>query len=93
MGNMMINHLAGGTGGIEHFFEQFAGPLQASFKGLGNPELTSEVQKKLIDSVHEEVGSRTIEQLEAERDEQLIELLALKAVAKFKSEAPRVKAA
>jgi 3-hydroxyacyl-CoA dehydrogenase len=93
MGNMMINHLAGGTGGIEHFFEQFAGPLQASFKGLGNPELTPEVQKKLIDSVHEEVGSRTIEQLEAERDEQLIELLALKAVAKFKSEAPRVKAA
>src|SRR6201987_2251597 len=42
MGNMMINHLAGGPGGIEHFFEQFAGPLQASFKGLGNPELTPE---------------------------------------------------
>jgi 3-hydroxyacyl-CoA dehydrogenase len=78
MGNMMINHLAGGPGGIEHFFEQFAGPLQASFKGLGNPELTPEVQKKLIDSVHEEVGSRTIEELEAERDELLIGLLQLR---------------
>jgi 3-hydroxyacyl-CoA dehydrogenase len=93
MGNMMINHLAGGTGGIEHFFEQFAGPLQGSFKGLGNPELTPDVQRKLIDEVHAEVGSRTIEQLEAERDEQLIELLALKAVAKSKSDALRVKAA
>jgi 3-hydroxyacyl-CoA dehydrogenase len=78
MGNMMINHLAGGQGGIEHFFEQFAGPLQASFKGLGNPELTPEVQKKLIDSVHEEVGARTIAELEAERDELLIGLLQLR---------------
>jgi 3-hydroxyacyl-CoA dehydrogenase len=82
MGNMMINHLAGGPGGIEHFFEQFAGPLQASFKGLGNPELTPEVQKKLADSVHAEAGSRTIAELEALRDEQLIGLLALKARAR-----------
>jgi carnitine 3-dehydrogenase len=81
MGNMMLNHLGGGPGGLEHFFEQFAGPLQASFKGLGNPELTPDVQKKLIDSVHEEVGSRTIEQLEAERDELLIGLLKLRAKA------------
>jgi 3-hydroxyacyl-CoA dehydrogenase len=79
MGNMMLNHLGGGAGGIEHFFEQFAGPLQASFKGLGNPELTPEVQKKLVDSVHAEVGSRTIEELEAERDDLLIGLLALRA--------------
>jgi 3-hydroxyacyl-CoA dehydrogenase len=78
MGNMMINHLAGGPGGIEHFFEQFAGPLQASFKGLGNPELTPELQKVLSDSVHEEVGSRTIQELEAERDELLLGLLALR---------------
>src|SRR6478672_189712 len=79
MGNMMINHLAGGPGGIEHFFEQFGGPLQASFKGLGNPDLTPEVQQKLINSVHEEVGSRTIEELEAERDELLIGLLQLRS--------------
>ena len=79
MGNMMINHLAGGPGGIEHFLEQFAGPLQASFKGLGNPELTPEVQQKLIEGVHEEVGSRSIAELEAERDELLLGLLELRA--------------
>jgi 3-hydroxyacyl-CoA dehydrogenase len=78
MGNMKINHLAGGTGGIEHFFEQFAGPLQASFKGLGDPELTPEVQKKLIDSVHAEIGSRTIAELEAERDALLLGLIELR---------------
>jgi hypothetical protein len=40
--------------------------------------LTPEVQKKLIDSVHEEVGSRTIEELEAKRDDNLLGLLELR---------------
>src|ERR1700743_3475655 len=67
MGNMMLNHLGGGPGGIEHFFQQFAGPMQVSWKSLGTPELTPQVQKTLIDSVHAEVGTRTIAELEAER--------------------------
>ena len=78
MGNMMLNHLAGGPRGIEHFFEQFAGPMAASWKSLGSPVLTPEVQRKLIDSVQAEVGSRTVEQLEAERDELLLGLLELR---------------
>jgi len=40
--------------------------------------LTPEVQKKLIDSVHTEAGSRTIEELEAERDEVLLGLIELR---------------
>jgi len=42
-------------------------------------ELTPEVQKKLIDGVRAEVGSRTIEELEAERDEILLGLLELRS--------------
>ena len=79
MGNMMLNHLGGGPGGIEHFFEQFAGPLQNSWKALGSPELTPELQKRLINSVHAEVGSRSIAELEAERDEILLGLLELRS--------------
>jgi 3-hydroxyacyl-CoA dehydrogenase len=78
MGNMMLTHLGGGPGGIEHFLHQFAGPMTASWKTLGSPVLTPEVQKKLIDGVHAEVGSRTIEELEAERDEILLGLLELR---------------
>jgi 3-hydroxyacyl-CoA dehydrogenase len=78
MGNMMLNHLGGGQGGIEHFFQQFAGPMTAWWKVLGLPVLTPEVQKKLIDSVHAEVGSRSIDELEAERDEMLLGLLELR---------------
>jgi 3-hydroxyacyl-CoA dehydrogenase len=78
MGNMMLNHLGGGPGGIEHFFQQFSGPMTAWWKTLGSPVLTPEVQKKLIDSVHAEVGSRSIAELEAERDEVLLGLLELR---------------
>jgi 3-hydroxyacyl-CoA dehydrogenase len=78
MGNMMLNHLGGGPGGIEHFFQQFAGPMTAWWKTLGAPTLTPEVQKKLIDSVHAEVGSRTVQELEAERDEILLGLIELR---------------
>jgi 3-hydroxyacyl-CoA dehydrogenase len=78
MGNMMLNHLGGGPGGIEHFFQQFAGPMTAWWKTLGSPVLTAEVQKKLIDSVHAEVGSRSIAELEAERDEVLLGLIELR---------------
>ena len=74
MGNMMLNHL----GGIEHFFQQFTGPMTAWWKTLGSPVLTPEVQKKLVDSVHAEVGSRSIEELEAERDEILLGLIELR---------------
>ena len=78
MGNMMLNHLGGGPGGIEHFFHQFSGPMTAWWKTLGSPVLTPEVQQNLIDSVHAEVGSRSIAELEAERDEVLLGLLELR---------------
>jgi 3-hydroxyacyl-CoA dehydrogenase len=81
MGNMMLNHLGGGPGGIEHFFQQFTGPMSAWWRVLGQPVLTPEVQKKLIDSVHAEVGSRSIGELEAQRDEVLLGLLELRAKA------------
>jgi 3-hydroxyacyl-CoA dehydrogenase len=78
MGNMLLNHLGGGQGGIEHFFQQFNGPMTAWWKVLGQPVLTPEVQKKLIDSVHAEVGSRSIDELAAERDEMLMGLIELR---------------
>ena len=85
MGGMMLNHLGGGPGGIEHFFQQFTGPMTAWWKTLGSPVLTPEVQKELINSVHAEVGSRTIEELEAERDEVLLGLIELRRQAGKKS--------
>jgi 3-hydroxyacyl-CoA dehydrogenase len=78
MGSLLLNHLGGGQGGIEHFFEQFAGPMTAWWKVLGQPVLTTEVQKKLVESVREEVGERSIEELATVRDEMLLELIDLR---------------
>ncbi len=79
MGQLMLNHLGGGPGGIEHFFQQFTGPMTAWWQVLGQPELTPEVQKKLIDGVHAEGGSRSVAELEADRDEMLLGLLEIRA--------------
>jgi 3-hydroxyacyl-CoA dehydrogenase len=92
MGNMMLNHLGGGPGGIEHFFQQFTGPMTAWWKVLGQPVLTLEVQEKLIESVHTEVGSRSIPELEAQRDEVLLGLLELRAKAEKSSAEPKTAA-
>ena len=75
MGNMMLNHLGGGPGGMSTSSSSSTGPMDAFWKALGSPMLTPEVQKKLIDSVHVEAGFRTIEELEAERDEVLLGLI------------------
>jgi len=78
MGNMMLNHLGGGPGGIEHFFQQFSGPMTAWWKTLGSPVLTPEVQETLIESVRAAVGTQTIRDLENQRDDVLLGLLELR---------------
>jgi 3-hydroxyacyl-CoA dehydrogenase len=78
MGQVLLNHLGGGPGGIEHFFEQFTKPMTAWWKVLGAPELTPELQRKLADGLHAEVGSRSVAELEAQRDEVLLGLLELR---------------
>jgi 3-hydroxyacyl-CoA dehydrogenase len=78
MGQVLLNHLGGGPGGIEHFFDQFTGSFTAWWKVLGSPELTPEVKRKLIDGLHAEVGTRSIPELAAQRDEILLGLLELR---------------
>jgi hypothetical protein len=41
-------------------------------------KIRPEVQKQLIDSVRAEVGSRSVDELAAERDEMLLELIKLR---------------
>jgi 3-hydroxyacyl-CoA dehydrogenase len=90
MGQVLLNHLGGGEGGIEHFFAQFTGPMTAWWKVLGSPVLTPELQQTLIDGLHAEVGSRSIDELAAQRDEVLLGLLELRANSEKASLVPKI---
>jgi 3-hydroxyacyl-CoA dehydrogenase len=78
MGPHLIFHLAGGQGGMRHFMEHLAGPVGDWWGDLGRPTLTPEVRSAIVKGVDEEAGGRTIDDLEAERDEALVRLLALR---------------
>ena len=79
MGPTLLYHLGGGPGGIEHFFDQFTGPLNAWFKVLGTPDITPEIRAKVIAGVTEEIAGRSIETLSDERDAALMGLLKIRA--------------
>jgi 3-hydroxyacyl-CoA dehydrogenase len=78
MGPTMLYHLGGGAGGIEHFFDQFTGPLTAWWKVLGTPEITPEVRATMIAGLREEVQSRSLSELAVYRDEVLLGLIELR---------------
>ena len=79
MGPTLLFHLGGGQGGIEHFFDQFTGPMTAWWKVLGNPQITAELRKTVVAGVLQEAGTRSLDALAAQRDEVLLGLLKLRA--------------
>jgi hypothetical protein len=79
MGPNLQFHLAGGQGGIQHFMEQFTGPLTTWWKDLGMlTDLSSQVKQTIVDGVLEEAANRSIDQLSQEEDEVLLGLLRLR---------------
>jgi carnitine 3-dehydrogenase len=79
MGPHLIFHLAGGVAGIDHFLDQFSGPMTDWWETLGDPALSPEVKERLSKGVAAEAAGRGIAELEARRDRFLVDLLALKA--------------
>lgn len=82
MGPNLLFHLAGGSGGIKHFMEHLSGPMATWWKDLGKlTDFSPDLKKAIIDGVLREAGSRSVEQLENDRDEVLLGLLNLRAKA------------
>jgi 3-hydroxyacyl-CoA dehydrogenase len=79
MGPMILYHLGGGAGGIDHWFDQFTGPITAWWHVLGNPQITPELRAKVTAGVMEEVAGRSIESLEVQRDRELLGLLKVRS--------------
>jgi 3-hydroxyacyl-CoA dehydrogenase len=80
MGPNLLFHLAGGQGGIQHFMEHLSGPVASWWKDLGTiTEFSPQVKQMIVDGVLKEADSRSIDELEGERDAMLLELLATRA--------------
>ena len=82
MGPNLLFHLGGGQGGIQHFMEQFTGPMAAWWKDLGTiTEFNPEVKQTIVRGVLQEANGRSIAELERERDSMLLELLTTRSKA------------
>jgi len=82
MGPNLLFHLAGGEGGIQHFMEHLSGPVATWWKDLGTiTEFSPEVKQTIVNGVLKEANGRSISELERERDEMLLELLATRSKA------------
>jgi carnitine 3-dehydrogenase len=77
MGTFLTFHLAGGEGGMRHMLHQFGPALKLPWTRLVAPELTAELIDKVADGCEEQAAGRSIRELEARRDDFLVELLAL----------------
>ncbi|HVN17792.1 MAG TPA: 3-hydroxyacyl-CoA dehydrogenase NAD-binding domain-containing protein [Dongiaceae bacterium] len=88
MGPNLLFHLGGGQNGIQHFMDQFTGPLATWWKDLGKiTDFSPEVKQLIITGVQDEAANRSIEELERERDAMLLELLATRAKGEKAAEA------
>jgi len=83
MGPSLQWHLGGGPGGIKHFMEHLMDPLAGMIKALGNPDITPDLKRTIVEGVTREAGDRSVEQLAEDENELLAELLRLRALRKM----------
>ena len=75
MGPHLTFHLAGGAGGMAHFIEHLGPANEVWWRSLGQPQLTPEVCRAIIDGVASETGGQDVAALAAQRDALLVALL------------------
>ncbi|WP_174907073.1 3-hydroxyacyl-CoA dehydrogenase NAD-binding domain-containing protein [Burkholderia diffusa] len=75
MGQCLTYHLGGGAGGIAHFLEHLSGPIASWWDDLGTPSFDPEVDRKLNDELRAIQGEHSMQELAAERDRLLVELI------------------
>ncbi len=78
MGPCLNFALAGGRGGMAHFFEQFGPAMkEQDWTKHQPPELTEELTRRMVEGTNAQMAGRSIEALERERDDCLIGILEL----------------
>ena len=78
LGPAMIYMMQGGPGGFAYALEQFAPELVADWSHNYYPEMTPDLKQALDDQTRQQLGERSLQQLEALRDEFLVRLIQLR---------------
>jgi carnitine 3-dehydrogenase len=78
MGPCLTFHLAGGQGGMGYMLDHFGAALLEPWTRLEAPELTPELRERMVEGCLREAAGRSISELERERDDFLVDLLALR---------------
>jgi carnitine 3-dehydrogenase len=76
MGSFLIYTLAGGDAGMRHFMAQFGPALKLPWTKLVAPELSEELLDRVVDGTTEQLGGRSIADMERYRDECLLAIMA-----------------
>lgn len=74
-GPCLTFHLAGGQGGMAHMLDHFGPSLQSPWTRLESTELTKELRDAMVSGCDVEAGTRSIDDLVAERDRGVIDVL------------------
>ena len=78
-GPCLTFYLAGGTGGLKHYFEQFGPAMkEQSWTQHQPPELTEQLIEGMIAGTDAQAAGRSIRDLERERDNLLIDTMRLR---------------
>jgi 3-hydroxybutyryl-CoA dehydrogenase len=75
LGPHMTFHLGSGPGGMAMFAEKYAHSFHSWWADLGQPKLSPDVVRTLVEGISTAAHGRTYEQLCAHRDEMLVRLL------------------
>ena len=81
MGPSLQWHLAGGSGGIQHFVETFMDGFTGLMKKLEMPDVTPALIQTILDGVLKEANGQSVEQLAQAENKLVMELVALRAKA------------
>lgn len=81
LGAHMAYHLGGGAGGIAGYLDHLGPSQERRWASLGSPSLTPDVRAALVGGVAGAAAGRSLQELEAARDEALIALLKARRAA------------
>ena len=75
MGPFLTYHLAGGEGGMRHFFAQFDPAMELPWTDLGFPPWSTDLEDRIVGDCEQSYGSTSVQQWEAKRNEVLVDIM------------------